>query len=85
MYLREFESTESLIFIETVDFITFTVYEERHPIDDDSYTFPREKVGEFNIKELGDIGVNSENRMSSFISKKYGYTHVYSLNDFREI
>ena len=84
-FLREFESTEALIYVETTEFKKFNVYEERYAVDDQDYNFPREKVGTFTDKDLNGIGCNSEKHMSDFISKRYGYTFVYSLNDFREI
>jgi len=84
-FLREFESTEALIYVETIEFKTFDVYEKRYAIDDPYYTFPKEKVGSFTNEDLNRIGCNSEKHMSDFISKRYGYTFVYSLNDFREI
>lgn len=85
MYLREFESTEALIYVETTDFKTFNVYEERYAVDDHGYNFPREEVGTFTDENLNGIYCNSEKGFSDFLSKRYGYTFVYSLNDFRDI
>jgi hypothetical protein len=81
-FIREFESREAIITIVTHDYIDFTVYEERY--NSDCSTKPRTKKEEFNQKVL-DCGWNSETGMSRFLAKRYGYTNVYSLNDFREI
>lgn len=74
---------KSLIFIKTEDFKTFTLYEEKNI--GDNLGLPREKIGTFTTEDLNGIGWNSEKGMSEFIANRYGYTEVYSLNDFREL
>jgi len=82
IYIREFESVEAVITITTHDYTDFTVYEEKY--NSDYSTQPRIKKEVINKQAL-NCGVSSEKGMSSFLTKRYGYTDVYSLNDFRKI
>jgi len=82
IYIREFESVEAVITVTTHNYTDFTVYEEKY--NNNYTTKPRTKKEEFNKQAL-NCGWNSETGMSSFLTKRYGYTDVYSLNDFRKI
>jgi len=79
--VRDFESKEATIKVETDNYKIFAVYKEEYRKD--FTTHPKIYVGSF-ISEDIDGAFNSELTISDFIAENFNFTNVYSLNDFHK-
>jgi len=80
-FVRDFESKEAVIKVETNNYETFVVYKEEYRKD--FTTHPKIYVGSFTSEDI-DGAINSEKKISDFIAEKFNFTDVYSLNDFHK-
>jgi hypothetical protein len=77
-FVRDFESKEAVIKVETDNYETFIVYKEEYRKD--FTTHPKIYVGSFSFtSEDIDGAINSEKKISDFIAEKFNFTNVWGL------
>jgi hypothetical protein len=82
MKVREFECKEATISVYTADYEIFNVFYKKY--NTDNTTGSSLYAGYFESENINGY-INSEKLFSNFLESKFGFSDVYSLNDFHKV